>query len=61
MINLNSEPKIPIKGRASLLEEFDIDLLPDNLYKVCSTSSYYKMRSKLDLYEYLLKVQITNE
>ena len=55
MININPEPKIQEKGEAALEEEFDLNLLPANLYKVCPTSRYYKMRSKLDLKEYLLK------
>ena len=61
MINLNPEPKISVKGKTTLEEEFDLDQLPNKLYKVCSTSRYYKMRSKLDLKEYLLKEQITND
>ena len=60
-MNPNPEPKIPIKGKAALEEEFDLDLLPENLYRVCSTSRYYKMRSKLDFKEYLLKEQIAND
>ena len=61
MINLNLEPKIPVKGKTTLEEEFDLGLLPDNLIRVCSFSRFYKMRSKLDLKEYLLKEQITND
>ena len=61
MINLNPEPKILVKGKGALEEEFDLDLLQDNLYRVYSSSRYYKMRSKLDLKEYLLKEQITND
>ena len=61
MINLNLETKIPVKGKNILEEEFDINLFQDNLYKVCSFSRYYKMRSKLDFKEYLLTEQITND
>ena len=61
MINLNPEPKILVKGKSTLKKEFDLDLLPDNLIRVCTFSRFYKMRSKLDFKEYLLKEQISND
>ena len=61
MINLNPEPRIPVKGKAALEVEFDMNLLADKLFKECSNFKYYKVKSKLDLKEYLLKEQITND
>ena len=61
MINLNPELKCLVKGKTALEEEFDMNLLPNNLYKVCSSSRFYSMRSNIDFKEYLLKEQKTND
>ena len=61
MINLNPEPEILVNGKITFEEEFEMNILPDNLYRICSSSKFYKMRSKIDFKEYLLKEQITND
>ena len=54
MINLNPKPRIPVKGKIDLEEEFDMNLLETNLFRERTGFRYFKMKSKLDFKEYLL-------